>query len=118
MSDPAVRRVAMAYELMERSATSAEELRAKGFTAPELDALELLTRGPSDSFELYALRIAHAPGEAGSLARAVTLADLDDRMHRPALPGDPPYAWARRHIAVCRQREDRAAPGHTELLAI
>jgi hypothetical protein len=36
----------------------------------------------------------------------VKLADLDDHLARPWDPGDPPYAWARRHIAVGRARVD------------
>ena len=28
------------------------------------------------------------------------LADLDDHIARPWVAGDPPYAWARRHIEV------------------
>ena len=52
-------------------------------------------------------RIAHAPGPAGHLARTVKLADIDDHLGRePAArhPAAPPYAWARRHIAIARSR--------------
>ena len=66
----------------------------------ELAALELLTRQAGESFELYILRIAYARGAAGRLARVVKLADLDDHLTRAWVDGDPPYAWARRHIAV------------------
>jgi hypothetical protein len=72
----------------------------------ELAALELLTRQAGESYELYILRIAYAPGAAGRLARVVKLADLDDHLARAWEPGDPPYAWARRHIAVGRARVD------------
>jgi hypothetical protein len=44
--------------------------------------------------------MAYARGAAGRLARVVKLADLDDHIARPWVTGDPPYAWARRHIAV------------------
>jgi Phospholipase_D-nuclease N-terminal len=57
-------------------------------------------------YELYILRVAYAPGAAGRLARVVKLADLDDHLARPWHPGDPPYAWARRHVAVARARVD------------
>lgn len=97
--DPSARSIAWLHDLFERSDVRAEELRGLGLTAVELDALRLLTRDPAESYELHALRIAHAPGRAGQLARQVKLADLDDHVHRPPLPGDPPYAWARRHIA-------------------
>ena len=75
-------------------------------TAVELAALELLTRPPDESYELYILRIAYARGPAGRLARVVKLADLDDHLARTWVAGDPPYAWARRHIAVGSARVD------------
>src|SRR5215208_7130530 len=85
--------------LRERPDARAEELRAMGITRDELEALELLTRFSFESYKLYVLRIANAPGEAGRIARSVKLAELDDQLRRPALRGDPPYAWARRRIA-------------------
>jgi hypothetical protein len=51
-----------------------------GLTDAEAEALELLTQTDGESFELYALRIAHASGLAGRLARAVKLAELDDHL--------------------------------------
>jgi hypothetical protein len=78
----------------------------RGEPIVELAALELLTRQAGESYELYILRIAYAPGAAGRLARVVKLAELDDHVARPWDPGDPPYAWARRHIAVGRARVD------------
>jgi hypothetical protein len=66
----------------------------------ESAALELLTRQDGESYELYILRVAYARGDPGRLARVVKLADLDDHIARPWVAGDPPYAWARRHIAV------------------
>src|SRR3954447_18982267 len=59
---PDARATAWLHDLLERSDVSAEQLRAQGLTAVELDALELLTRSPAEAYELYALRIAHAPG--------------------------------------------------------
>jgi hypothetical protein len=82
------------------SPTTASELCSQGLTPVELAALELLTRKTVESYELYILRIAYARGAAGRLARVVKLADLDDHIARPWVVGDPPYAWARRHIAV------------------
>jgi hypothetical protein len=101
--DPSERATAWLHDLLERSDLSAEGLRERGLTQVELDALHLLTHSPSESYELYVLRIAHAPGKAGDLARDVKLADLDDHMDHPTLSGDPPYAWARRHIANAQQ---------------
>ena len=85
--------------------TTAERSR-HGATDVERDALDLLTRQAGESYELYILRIAYAPGAAGRLARRVKLADLDDHLARPWDSGDPPYAWARRHIAVGAARVD------------
>ena len=107
------RATAWLHDVPERSAVSAEELRAEGLTVHELDALGLLTRDPSECYELYALRIANAAGEAGRLARLVKLADLDDHITRGgATVGAPPYMWARRRIAVAQARQleaERAA---------
>jgi hypothetical protein len=105
---PAACATAWLHDLLERSDVRVEDLCAQGLTAIERDALELLTRPEIESYELYALRIAHARGRAGDLARCVKLADLDDHILRAALPDDPPYAWARRHIANAAHAEQRA----------
>jgi hypothetical protein len=86
--------LAWLHDVLEHSPTTTAALR------------ELLTRQAGESYELYILRIAYAPGAAGRLARVVKLADLDDHVARPWDPGDPPYAWARRHIAVGMARVD------------
>jgi hypothetical protein len=84
---------------------NAAELRAAGLTVSELEALELLLRTPSESYELHALRIAHADGEAGHIARLVALADIDDHLsHDDPHAGGPPDLWARRHIAAAEAR--------------
>ena len=98
--------VAWLHDVPEHSPTTTAELRGHGLTGVELAALDLLTRQAGESYELYILRIAYAPGAAGRLARVVKLADLDDHVARPWDPGDPPYAWARRHIAVGMARVD------------
>jgi hypothetical protein len=98
--------LAWLHDILEHSPTTTAELRRHGLTRVELAALELLTRQAGESYEMYVLRIAYAPGAAGRLARMVKLADLDDHLARPWDPGDPPYAWARRHIAVGMARVD------------
>jgi hypothetical protein len=103
---PEARAVAWLHDVLEHSPTTTAELRRHGMTAVELDALDLLTRQAGESYELFILRISYAPGAAGRLARLIKLADLDDHLARPWEPGDPPYAWARRHIAVGRARID------------
>jgi hypothetical protein len=82
-----------------------DELRWVGLTTLELDALDLLCRAPTESYELHVLRIAFADGDAGRLARLVKLADLDDHIAHEAAPTDaPPYRWARRRIAAAEWR--------------
>jgi hypothetical protein len=99
------RAVAYLHDVLERTGTAPEELRDHGLGEVELAALELLTRRPDEPYELHCLRIAWAGGEAGVLARAVKLADLDDHLAHYPQPADaPPYAWARRHIRVAQER--------------
>ena len=99
------RAIAYLHDILESTAITLDELCAEGLTPLEHEALELLTRGPGESYELHALRIAWAPGEAGAIARTVKLADLDDHLDHVTLPdGAPPYGWARRHIVVAEER--------------
>jgi hypothetical protein len=99
------RAVAFLHDVLEQTGTGRDELLTNGLTEVELAALDLLTRAPDESYEGYCLRIAWARGEAGALARAVKLADLDDHLGHSAIPDDaPPYAWGRRHIVVAGQR--------------
>jgi hypothetical protein len=96
---PEAQATAWLHDLLEQSDTDRREVSAAGLTRVELAALELLTRAPTERYELYVLRIAHAPGEVGRLARCVKLADLDDHLAHDRMPQSaPPYAWARRHI--------------------
>jgi hypothetical protein len=113
---PEAQPTAWLHDALESSETNPAELVGQGLSDVELAALELLTRSPSELYELYALRIAHAPGDEGRLARVVKLADLDDHMaHRRAPTGAPPYAWARRHISSSQDLRhelgEAAAPG-------
>ena len=98
--------LAWLHDVLAGSPTTRADLRGHGMTAVELAALELLTRQADESYELYILGIAYARGPAGRLARLVKLADLDDHLARPWAAGDPPYAWARRHVAVGSARVD------------
>ena len=101
------RTVAFLHDLLERTATSADDLETRGLTPAELGAVLLLTRVENETFEAHALRIAHAQGAAGRLARAVKLADMADHVaHDPVDGLTRPYGWARRHIAACQERAD------------
>jgi len=104
---PEARATAWLHDVLEHSDVDPAELCAEGLSDVELAALELLTRTPAELYELYVLRIAHAPGAEGRLARAVKLADLEDHLAHAHIPHTaPPYAWARRHIAAARSRRD------------
>jgi hypothetical protein len=96
---PDARATALLHDLLELCPTAGRELRDKGLTRIELEALELLTHAPGEPYEVYVRRIAEAPGPAGRLARIVKLADLDDHLAHATIPSDaPPYAWARKHL--------------------
>jgi hypothetical protein len=100
------RAVAFLHDVLEQTSTSAAELIAQGVTPVEMRALKLLTRSDVESYELYVLRVAWAPGPEGELARCVKMADLDDHLGRgPRLAAAPPYGWARRHIRVAQERQ-------------
>lgn len=104
---PSARTTAWLHDVLSHSDTPATELRDAGMTALEEQALALLTCADDERFELHMLRIAHAPGAAGAVARAIELAELDDLLARSAADPDrwdlPPYAWARRHIAAAME---------------
>jgi hypothetical protein len=94
------RTVAFLHDVVGRTPMSMAELCERGLTPLEQAALVILTREPGESYELHALRIAWAGGEAGTVARAVKLADLDDHLtHYQWAESFPPYDWARRHIS-------------------
>ena len=102
------RALAFLHDVLDLTDTGGDELLAHGLTAAESAVLTLLTHAGGESFELYALRVAHAAGPEGRLARAVLLADLEDHLREDAYEiGDPPYAWARQQIASARGRLDR-----------
>lgn len=105
---PPARATAWLHDVLEHSDTRPGALLKEGMTELEAEALDLLTRRPDEPFELHMLRIAHAGGPAGEVARAIKIADLDDHIAQSA--GDPrrwempPYAWARRHLAASMER--------------
>src|SRR3954468_22309480 len=105
------RAIAYLHDVLEWTATGIDELRAAGLTPAEERVLRILTRGPDESFELHAARVAAARGLEGEVAQDVRLADLDDHLaQRHYLDDAPPYAWARRRIAVAHEAH-RAAQG-------
>jgi hypothetical protein len=101
------RTVAYLHDILEHTDASVAELEADGVTPLELQAVQLLTRHPDESFEEHTLRIAFAQGPAGRLARMVKLADIDDHLSRGSVDTSRPFVWARRHVSACRARFDR-----------
>jgi hypothetical protein len=90
--------VAWLHDLHELTDVSQAQLRADGLTVAEEEILGLLTRG-AEPYEEYVRRIVEAAGRAGSIARVVKLADLDDHLAHDRIPaGAPPYAWGRRCV--------------------
>jgi (p)ppGpp synthase/HD superfamily hydrolase len=69
------RMAALLHDVVEDSEWTLERLREEGFPAPVLEAVELVTRRESDSYEEFVARCAAHP-----VARAVKLADLLDNM--------------------------------------
>ena len=74
--------VAYLHDVLEHSDASIADLEAEGVTPVELEAVQLLTRDPDESFEAHTLRITYAKGPEGRLARTVKLADIDDHLSR------------------------------------
>jgi hypothetical protein len=99
---PRVQALAWLHDVLERTETRVDELRSRGLLSSEETALQLLTRAPGEAFELYLLRIVHAPGLAGEFARVVKVADLEDHVedHHQGrfVLGAPPYRWGLRHL--------------------
>ncbi|MGZ4233854.1 MAG: hypothetical protein ACXVVQ_20835 [Solirubrobacteraceae bacterium] len=107
---PEARTAAWLHDVLEKSPTTLDELREQGLGDVDGEVLGLLTRGDGESYELHVLRLAYAPGVSGRVARTVKLADLDDHLARPWACGDPPYAWAHRHVANAAAFTDAGLP--------
>ena len=104
------RAVAFLHDVLEKTDTPLEELRVGGLTPVEREALDLLTRRDDESFDLHALRVAHAHGPAGRIARSIKLAALEDHIGDNVHTMDePPYAWARQHILAAQHRRGEMA---------
>src|SRR3954452_12772900 len=105
LAPPEAHTVAWLHEVLEHTALTEHELLADGLSDDELRALRLLRRtGDARSDGVYMAhvdRIARAAGPSGDLARAVKLADLEDRLLHPRVRPDgwsPPYAHGLRFL--------------------
>jgi len=105
------RTVAWLHESLESATVTEHELLAYGLDDDELRALRLLSRTTgSRSQEAYLAHIeliARAAGRSGELARAVKVADLEDRRLNPRVRADgwaPPYELALRRLEAAEAR--------------
>jgi (p)ppGpp synthase/HD superfamily hydrolase len=99
-NDPVARMVAALHDVVEDSPTTFDDLRATGYSAEIVAAVDALTRRPEESYDEMISRVAANP-----LARRVKLADLEDNMSQSRrLPGD-------------HDRQQRYAVAHARLSA-
>jgi (p)ppGpp synthase/HD superfamily hydrolase len=80
--------VAFLHDVLEDTPVTAEDLRDLGVPPDVVEAVELLTRSDSMSYQSYIERIAHGTSRAAQLARAVKLADLSDNLRRSEAASD------------------------------
>lgn len=73
VSDPRAQLVALMHDLVEDTPVTLDDLRQRGFDADVLEALDLVTHKPTDSYAEYVIRLKDNP-----LARDVKLSDLRD----------------------------------------
>jgi hypothetical protein len=97
---PEARALAWLHEALAGGAITEEALLRHGLTSDELRALRLVTiPALAPRPELYVAQvelIARAAGRAGAVARALTIADLEDRIrHSPGADGGWALAYRR-----------------------
>jgi (p)ppGpp synthase/HD superfamily hydrolase len=99
---PAVARIAaILHDVVERSAITLDDLARAGVQPDDLDAVDLLThRKEERSYAEYIERIAVATGRGGDIARAVKIADLQDKLSR--LPVQSKHGASRYVSALAR----------------
>ena len=68
--------IAVLHDVVEDSAYTLEDLRARGFQVDVLDAIACLTKQPGEAYPAFIQRV-----KANPLASAVKLADLTDNMN-------------------------------------
>ncbi len=81
--------VAVLHDVVEDSAITFEDLEKEGFSTAVLEALESVTRQPSENYDKFVLRAAANP-----IGRRVKLVDLEDNcdLSRIAAPTEKDYA--------------------------
>lgn len=73
VATPEARVAAVLHDVVEDTAVTLDELRAEGFPASVLEAVEALTKRDGEDYEAFIRRVAPNP-----IAREVKLADLRD----------------------------------------
>jgi (p)ppGpp synthase/HD superfamily hydrolase len=73
VTTPEARMAAVLHDVVEDTAVTLDELRAAGFPATVLEAVEALTKREGEDYEAFIRRVAPNP-----IAREVKLADLRD----------------------------------------
>src|SRR4051812_14958997 len=63
---PDIRAIAYLHDVLEGTTTGVAELRLHGLTGFEEEVLDVLTRRPGESYELYVLRVAWSGGDVGT----------------------------------------------------
>lgn len=105
------RALAYLHDVLERVEHPGEQLSTLALNPHESSVLALLTRRPKESYRRYVMRIARADGEAGRMARAIKLADLDDHLRQRRVPARAPdYAWAKQMILLAQHARGEPSP--------
>lgn len=73
--------VAVLHDLVEENGIMLDHLRAKGYSAEIVQALDCLTRREDESYEQFIERV-----KANPIARQVKIADLEDKVNLLWLP--------------------------------
>ena len=104
VTTPEARLAAVLHDVVEDTAVTLDELRAEGFPASVLEAVDALTKRENEDYEAFIRRVAPNP-----IAREVKLADLRDNsdLSRIAEPTERDFA---------RVEKYRRAIGYLEAL--
>jgi hypothetical protein len=81
---------AVLHDVVEDTSITLDDLRAAGYPQAVIDALDLLTRRKTETYEEFIVRI-----KPNALARKVKLADLEDNMNLSRLPNPQPKDYER-----------------------
>ena len=106
---------AILHDVVEDTPVTLAKLKAQGIPPQAIEIIDLLSRRQGEVYMRdFIERIATAPGEAGSIARAVKLADIADNLRGVELL--PPeeqgitkrYKRARSRLLAAQSTQDRA----------